>query len=65
MSGCRMNAIMQEKISIAGARMTVRIIIMKLCCALFTSVVERVTRLAVENLSTLEKEKLCIFLNSA
>ena len=58
-------AIISAPIIIIGARNTMRIIMLKAFCTLFTSVVRRVTSDAVENLSMLEKEKDCTFSNSA
>ena len=48
-----------ENASITGARMAMRMIIWKAICTLLTSVVSRVTMLAVENLSILAKEYVC------
>ena len=48
-----------EHSSISGARTAMRSIIWKAFWMLVTSVVIRVTRPAVENLSMLEKEKVC------
>ena len=42
-----------------GALIAIRINIMNACCTLVTSVVKRVTRLDVENLSILAKENSC------
>ena len=52
-------AIMRAMISIMGQRMAIRIIIWKVICKLATSVVSRVTMEEVENLSILEKSKVC------
>ena len=54
--GLVMIAIIRANTSIIGHRTAVRIIIMNAICTLETSVVIRVTRLDVENLSMLEKE---------
>ena len=51
--------------SMMGARMAMRTIIMKAFCTLVTSVVSRVTKEAVENRSTFLKEKSCTLSNSA
>ena len=53
------NAMTMEKMNIIGLRMAMRMIIMKDICTLVTSVVSLVTRLEEENLSMLEKEKVC------
>lgn len=50
------NAIAREKASMSGQRMATRMIIIYAICTFVTSVVRRVTRLEVENLSILEKE---------
>lgn len=54
-----------EQTSISGARTATRISIIKEFCRLVTSVVIRVTRPAVLNLSMLENEKLCILQKTA
>ena len=46
-----------EKTNISGARTAMRMDIMKAICTLLMSVVRRVTREAVENLSMFSKEK--------
>ena len=51
------------KKSMTGARKAMRVIIWKAFCTLLTSVVRRVTRLAVENLSMLLKLKVWMFSN--
>ena len=51
--------------SITGARTSSRIPIMRVICKLFTSLVSRVTREAVENFSILEKAKDWIWSYSA
>ena len=51
------NAMMRAKRIINGARIATRMIIIKALWMFMTSVVSRVTRPAVENLSMLEKEK--------
>ena len=51
------------KISISGQRMAVRTIIMYASWTLETSVVSRVTREEVENLSMFSKEKVCMLSN--
>ena len=53
---CR-KAMMRANTRVQGARKAMRTTIMKACWTLVTSVVMRVTRPAVENLSILEKEK--------
>ena len=53
---CR-KAITRANTSVQGARNAMRVSIMKACCTFVTSVVMRVTRPAVLNLSILEKEK--------
>ena len=57
--GLVMTAITNAKMTIKGARIAVRMIIIYASWTLLTSVVSLVTRLEVENLSTLEKEKSC------
>ena len=57
--GLMRKAITKEKTSITGARKSMRLRIWKAICTLVTSVVMRVTRLAVEKRSMLEKEKSC------
>ena len=52
-------AILSAKTSMNGQRTAMRITIMKAFCTFVTSVVRRVTRLDVENLSILAKEKPC------
>ena len=53
----RVNAMIREKIIIIGALTSVRMIIMYAICTFVISVVIRVTRLAVENLSIFWNEK--------
>ena len=53
------NALTVARISIMGQRMAMRIIIWKDIWILATSEVRRVTMLEVENLSILEKSKVC------
>ena len=50
---------MTAKTSISGARTAMRISIINACWTFETSVVRRVTRDEVENLSMLAKEKSC------
>ncbi len=58
----RMDIVM-AKTSIRGERTAVRMIIIKAICTLVTSVVRRVTREEVENLSMFENEKLWTLAN--
>ncbi len=51
--------ITMAKISMAGQRIRVRMIIIKAFCTLLTSVVKRVTSPALLNLSILENEYTC------
>ena len=53
------NAMTKENISMMGERTATRMIIINAICTLVTSVVIRVTRLDVENLSMFAKEKSC------
>ena len=62
--GLILTAITVAAISMNGARMNVRTAIMYVFCMVFTSVVRRVIRLAVEKRSTFAKEKLCTRSNS-
>ena len=55
------SAATRENSSVSGARTAMRVIIWKEFCTLVTSVVRRVTRPAVENLSILAKEKRWMF----
>ena len=50
------------KMRFSGARTAMRVHIMKASCTFVMSVVIRVTRLGTENLSMLEKEKVCTLL---
>ena len=52
------NAAISEKSIIIGLLAAIRITIINACCTLVTSVVRRVTILAVENLSMFENAKL-------
>ena len=53
------NAATREKTIISGLRTAMRMIIWYVFCRFVTSVVRRVTMLAVENLSMFENEKVC------
>ena len=57
--------ITREMISSEGARISTRVSSMAVCWSCLTSVVQRVTSDAVENLSTSAKEKVCTFLKIA
>ena len=59
-SGLITKHIITEIVSISGGRTAIRMIIWNAFCTFVTSVVIRVTRPAVENLSILEKENSCI-----
>ena len=64
-AGCKFRAITRAITNMMGERTAMRTSIITTDCTWFTSVVRRVTREAVENLSMFLKEKCCTFSNSA